>query len=182
MDNQQFVAELTKLRPSSTFLTLKGYRNESSEVADYSVAFHISYRSALEKSIAMLEGMPLITDLEKQAREELSASFRQSLAKMDEKSVEKIEDGYTRFFDEEGRYIKGVKLHVATDTLHIYGLVSQKRILMPGNYKKVNHKPLTIAKDKLRYLTPCGKFRQFRITKDNVDHISVEKITLFPPA
>ena len=109
MDQQQFVSELAKLRPSSTFLSLKGYRNESSEVADYSVAFHISYRSALEKSLAMLEGMPLITDLEKQAREELSASFRQSLAKMDEKSVEEIEDGYTRFFDEEGRYIKGVK-------------------------------------------------------------------------
>jgi hypothetical protein len=181
MNNQQFVAELANLRPASTFLTLKGYRNEASEIADFSIAFHMSYRSALEKSKAILQGLALSNDLEKQARDELIASFDKSLTNMAQTPIEEIDDGYQRFFDEEGSYIKGVKLHVATDTLHLYGLVVHKRVMMPGMYKQTNRKPLTIAKDKLRYLTPCGKFRSFKITPSNVDRISVEKLTLLPP-
>jgi hypothetical protein len=100
---------------------------------------------------------------------------------MEEKTVEEIEDGYTRFFDDNGSYIKGVKLHTATDTLHIYGLVVHKRLIIPGNYKTVNSKPLTIAKDKLRHLTPVGKFRQFRLLPEQVDAIAVEGLHLLPP-
>lgn len=181
MDQQQFVSELGKLRSSSTFLTLKGYRNEASEVADYSLIFHISYRSALEKSIALLKDMSLSTDLEKQALDELSTSFQQSLTKMDESPIEEREDGYTHFVNDDGTFIKGVKLHNATNTLHLYGSVVHKRVLMPGNYKKVNSKPLTIAKNKLRYLTPVGRFRQFKITSNQVDRISVNKLSLLPP-
>lgn len=182
MNNQQFVAELANLRPASTFLTLKGYRNEASEIADFSIAFHMSYRSALEKSKAILQELALSNDLEKQARDELIASFDKSLLNMAQTPIEEIEDGYQRFFDEEGNYIKGVKLHVATDTLHLYGLVVHKRVMMPGMYKHTNRKPLTIAKDKLRHLTPVGKFRQFKITPSQVDRISVEKLSLLPPA
>lgn len=181
MNQQQFVAELANLRPASTFLTLRGYRNEASEIADYSIAFHMSYRSALEKSKAILQGLALSNDLEKQARDELVASFDKSLLNM-ETPIDEIEDGYQRFFDEEGNHIKGVKLHVATNTLHLYGLVVHKRVLMPGNYKQTNRRPLTIAKDKLRYLTPVGKFRQFRLLPSQVDRISVEKLSLLPPS
>jgi hypothetical protein len=181
MDKLEFVAELAKLRPASTFLTLKGYRNDSSEVSDYSIVFHMSYKSALQKSITAVENMTLTTDLEKQARQELLCSWNNSLIRMQETPVEEIEDGYQRFFDENGSYIKGVKLHRDTDTLHIYGLVVHKRVLLPGNYKKVNSRPLTIAKHKLSYLTVCGKFRQFKITPSQVDRISVENLSLLPP-
>lgn len=181
MDQTQFVSELAKLHPASTFLSLKGYRNEASEVANYSLVFHMSYQSALQKSIAVLQDLSLSGDLEKQAREELVASFTNSLIKIWETPIEEIGDGYTRFFDESGNYIKGVKLHIETNTLHLYGLVSQKRVLMPGFYKTKNSRPLTIAKDKLRYLTPCGKFRQFKITPYNVDRISVQNLSLLPP-
>jgi hypothetical protein len=182
MDQQQFVSELAALRPSSTFLTLKGYRNEAAEIADYNLAFHISYRSALEKSKAILQGLVLSNDLERQAQSELIMSFDKSLQNIEQTTIEDIEDGYQRFFDEENNYIKGVKLHVATHTLHLYGLVVHKRVLMPGNYKPTNRRPLTIAKDKLRYLTPVGKFRQFRILPSQVDYIRIEKLSLLPPS
>lgn len=181
MNKEQFVEELSHLRSASTFLTLRGYRNSADEVADYSVAFHISYRSALEKSIEMLNGIKLKTPLEKMAREELTESFRKSLIKMDETLIGDIEDGYTRFFDDDGNYIKGVKMHNASATLHLYGLVVHKRVTTPGIYPHVNSRPLTIAKDKLRYLTPVGKFRQFRITPQQVESISVENLSLLPP-
>jgi hypothetical protein len=181
MNRQEFVAELSGLRPSSTFLAVKSYSNEAGEVADYSIAFHISYASALQRSIRQLEELPLTSELEQEARAELLTSFRKSLTKIEEVPVEEIEDGYTRFFDDRGNYVKGVKLHTKTDTLHLYGLVVHKRILIPGNYKTVNSSQLTIAKNKLKYLTSCGKFRQFRMTPGQVESISVNNISLLPP-
>lgn len=181
MNKSDFITTLGKLRPASTFLAIKGYRSGSSTVADYSVAFHFSYENALKKSIATIAAMDLKEPLELQARFELLDSFAKSLANMASTPVEEIDDAYTRFFDDDGNYIKGVKLHTATDTLHLYGLVVHKHVLMPGNYKKVNSRPLTIAKDKMRALTTVGKFRQFKITPDQVDSISVENISLLPP-
>jgi hypothetical protein len=75
MDHQQFVAELGKLRTSSTFLTLKGYRSESGEVSDFSIVFHISYKNALLRSIAKLEALVPADELEAQAKEECLSSF-----------------------------------------------------------------------------------------------------------
>jgi hypothetical protein len=182
MDNLQFVTELAKLRSASTFLTLKGYKNEASEVADYNIVFHMSYENALKKSLEVLSNFTTTTDLEKLAKLDLMSSFAKSLGKMANIPVEEIDDAYTRFFDDDGDYIKGVKMHTATGTLHLYGLVVNKKVYMPGMYTKTNKKPLTIAKDKLRYLTPVGKFRQFKITSSQVDSISVENLSLLPPA
>jgi hypothetical protein len=181
MNQLQFVSELAKLRPSSTFLTLLGYRNEHSEVADYSIVFHISYENALKRSITALEGVVPADDLQVRAKRELIDGYNTSLAKMATTPVEEIDDAYTRFFDSDGSYIKGVKVHTATNTLHLYGLVNHKRVLMPGIYPHTNRRELTIAKDKLRKLCPVGKFRQFRITPDQVDSISVENLSLLPP-
>lgn len=182
MDQNQFVTELSKLRPGSTFLAVRGYRNEASEIADYSIAFHFSYENALKKSIEVLTGLDLQTDLEKQARAELIDSFARSLAKgASDAALEDRDPVYSYFKDENGDYVKGVKYHDASGTLHLYGLVVHKRTILPGIYPSKNKKPLTVAKDKLRYLTPVGKFRQFKITPEQVDSISVQNVTLLPP-
>lgn len=182
MDNHQFVTELSKLRPGSTFLTLRGYKNEASEIADYSIAFHISYENALKKSIETLAALDLQTAVEKQARAELLNSFAMSLARgASSPELEERDSTYTYFKNNDGDYVKGVKYHPGKDTLYLYGLVVHKRVLMPGLYQHKNKKELTLAKDKLRYLTPVGKFRSFRITPSQVDRIVVENVTLLPP-
>lgn len=182
MDQNQFVTELAKLRPGSTFLAVKGYRNEASEIADYSIAFHFSYQRALEKSMDLLIGLDLKTDIEKQARSELLDSFARSLAKgASSPELEERDPVYSYFKDDNGNYVKGVKLHQPTNTLHLYGLVVHKKVLLPGIYAKKNQRELTIAKDKLRYLTPVGKFRSFKMLPAQVDSISVQNISLLPP-
>ena len=181
MNKEQFVAELAKLRPSATFLSLSGYRNEHSEVADYSIVFHMSYENALKRSIVALEGMVPADDLQAVAKRELIDGYNKSLSKMAETSIEEVDDAYTRFFDNDGSYIKGVKLHTETDTLHLYGLVNSKRILVPGCYPARNKRALTVAKDKLRKMCPVNKFRQFKLTPDQVDRIAVENLSLLPP-
>lgn len=182
MNKNQFVTELAKLRTSSTFLSLIGYRNDYSEVSDYNIIFHISYESALKRSLLSLETVIPANDLEVQAKKELIESFQKSLVKSETIPVEEIDDAYTRFFDDDGKHIKGVKLHTETDTLHLYGLVQYKRVIIPGAYPKQNKRELTIVKDKLRKLCPVNRFRQFKITSSQVDSISVEHLSLLPPA
>ena len=182
MDNHQFVTELGKLRPSSTFLTVRGYRNEHSEIADYSIAFHFSYENALIKSMDILRGLDLNTDLEKDARQQLLNSFAGSIARgASSPELEDRDPTYSYFKGDDGNYIKGVKMHKDTWTLYLYGLVVHKRVLMPGFYPQKNRSPLTAAKDKLKYLTPMGKFRSFKMTPSQVDYIAVENISLLPP-
>lgn len=182
MNKEQFVTELSKLRSSSTFLTLVGYRNDHSEVSDYSIVFHMSYANALRKSIDALKAFDAVSDLDKTAKEELLLSFEKSLTKMSESSIEEREDAYTHFQDDDGNYVKGVKMHIESETLHLYGLVAHKRVIMPGTYPVKNKKSLTVAKDKLRKLCPVDKFRQFKITPGQVERISVENLSLLPPA
>jgi hypothetical protein len=181
MNNHQFVTELGKLRPGSTFLAIRGYRNDHSEIADYSIAFHFSYENALKKSVETLAQLDLQTDLEKQARSELLNSFAMSLARgAGSPELEERDPTYSYFKGDDGEYIKGVKMHRDTWTLYLYGLVVHKRVLMPGIYAQKNKRAMTVAKDKLRYLTPVGKFRSFIMTPFQVDYISVENLSLLP--
>lgn len=181
MDQQEkFVTKLANLRPSSTFLTLKGYRSNSAEIADYNICFHISYKNALEKSIKTLEAMSLSNDIDRQAREALLASYRKSLENSE--PVEKREPAYEYFVDQDDVPIKGIKVHRKSNTLHIFGLLHSKRVLMPGvPGKQTVSSSLVAAKRKLQSCCATGKFRQFKITPDRVESISVEKLSLLPP-
>ena len=174
------VSELSKLRPGSTFLTLKGYRNEHSEVSDYSIVFNISYKNALLKSILSLKDLVPENDLAAKAKQELIDGYQNSLDKLENTPFEELDNNYVHFKDENGNYIKGVKYHTESDTVHLYGFVVHKKILVPGNYPEKNKRPLTIAKDKLRKLCPVSKFRQFKLLPDQLDFISVNKLTLLP--
>jgi hypothetical protein len=176
MDTQSFIEELSKLRSCSTFLTISGYRNEHSEISDAQIVFHMSYENALKKSIETLQAMSLTTDLQRQACAELIASYTNSLTKVKEVPIEEREDHYTHFPD-----CRGVKIHTATGHLHIYGLVVNKVVKMPGQYPVVNSRPLTVEKKKLSAKTRIGNFRQYKLLPSQVDSIQVENLTLLPP-
>jgi hypothetical protein len=181
MNQKEFVSELSKLQQSATFLTLVGYRNDYSEIADYSIVFHMSYENALKRSIAALESFVPLDSMQAIAKEELIDGYTSSLKKMAHTLIEEIDDAYTRFFDSNGKYIKGIKLHTKTNALHLYGLVNFKRVIMPGHYPQHNKRELTIAKDKLRKICPVSKFRQFKIIPSQVDNIKVQHLSLLAP-
>jgi hypothetical protein len=179
MNQEQFVSKLANIRPNATFMSLRGYRSQSSEIADYSIVFHISWKNALKRSIATLKKFKPSSDLELIAKKELIENYRFALKKMS--ISEKIDNNFRTFTDSSGSPVKGVKLHISTNTLHLYGLVFNKRVLMPGIYPSSERRPLTIAKDKLRSLTACGKFRQFKITPSQIECVNVEHLSLVSP-
>jgi hypothetical protein len=181
MTKDDFVMELSKLRPSSTFLALHKYRNRYGEIADFSIVFHMSYQSALRRSLGILEKIKPQSDLEKIAKEQLIRSYSTSLSTTSSPEVPETDGVYQRFFDERGRHIKGVKMHLRTGELHLYGLIVHKKIIMPTEYPKVNHAPLTLAKNEFRKHCPVENFRQFKILPNHVDRIAVQSKTLLPP-
>ncbi len=180
MNKQNFVTELSKLRASSTFLTLHKYRSAESEVADHMIVFHISYENALRKSLAILNEVSALDELGIRAKDELTSSFNESLSNFKTR-IEDIDDAYQRFFDEDGSYIKGVRMHRESGNLSLYGLTHCKRVHIPGVYKTVNSKPLTLAKNKLRELCPVSRFRQYTIRPEQVEKINVQHLSLLPP-
>jgi hypothetical protein len=182
MNKTEFVAELSKLRPSATFLSLLGYRNEFSEVADYSLVFHINYENALKRSVEKLRQVNPTNSLELRAKEELIDGYTNSLKKISQTSIEEISDAYTRFFDSNGNYIKGIRAHTATGVLYLYGFVNCKRVIIPGTYPMRRQEDLTMAKNKLRKMVPVSKFRQFIITPNRVNRIAVASLSLLPPS
>ena len=172
--------ELSKLRPSSTFLTLKGYRNAAAEISDYSIVFNVSYENSLKKSILLLKDLIPSDDIEALAKEQLIVSYEKSLLSLESTPFEELEDNYIHFKDESGKYIKGVKYHKASNTTHLYGFIVHKKVIIPGSYAKVKSSPLTLAKTKLGKLVPVTKFRQFKIVPEQLDYISVNNLTLLP--
>lgn len=174
MQNDLFLQELSKIGSGATFLTVSEYTNSVGEVADYSITFHVSYQSLLLRSLVQLESYVPENELELKAKQELAKSYQASLDKMNSTEMEQLEEHYTHFKDSNGNYIKGVKLHNASNALHIYGVVVHKRVITPGTYKKVESKPLTLAKNKISNMLPISKWRQFKITPEQVKSINVQ--------
>lgn len=177
---KNFINELSKIRPQSTFLTLNGYKNAQDEVANYSIIFHMNYANALRKAIDTIYSVVPETSLEMQAKKELLASYNKSLLKTLESDNEVLDDHYNYVKDDNGKVVKGIKSHVDTGVLYIFGTIVHKRIIQPGVYPMVNKRELTIAKDKLRKNLAVNKFRQFVIDPNHVESIVVDNLNLLP--
>lgn len=167
------IEQLANIRLSSTIITLHGYKSSRGEVADYQLAFHNSYRNALARSIAVLEQIKTVSDLQEKARTELLESYSFSLKNLDQ------EDKFYERVIHNGNEVKGLKRHKETGKLYLTGSLIRKTVLEPGVVYTPNKRELTIAKDELRKSLPTNKFRQFSLNKDSLESISVEGRTLF---
>lgn len=165
MDKSKFVEEINKVNPSSTFLSILGYKNSNQEVSNFSIVFHVSYENALRKSIKIVEAFNPTTPLELQAKEEVLESLNKSLTNPKETNYKSLGNGVRELNGE----------------VYLHGFLVHKRVIESGDYKEKNSKPLTIEKNKIRDMCPVSKFRQFKITPDKVDLISVQGLHLLPP-
>lgn len=167
------LSHIDNLRPSATFIAIKGYKAESGEISDFNVVFNISYHNALIKSHKIVSDFVPTNEIEIQAKKELLESFEKSLSSNVEPTNDEV---YRSVFNADGEKLSGVKIHRETGELHLYGLLVNKKITKSIDHKKVNSRPLTIAKNKIRNLCPVSKFRQFKLTENNFQSISIEKI------
>lgn len=176
------IETLATIRPSSTFLSIKGYTAATSgEKADHTICFHMSYQNALEKSIAALNEIVPADDIEAEAKAELLASYGKSLEKVKSEPLEVVGDHYERIvLETNGQPLRGVKVHRESGELHIFGLAMGKTVLIPGTYKAVKSNPVTLAKAKLKKGLPVDRFRQFVIKPGSYEAIRVERMEVLP--
>ena len=177
MDSKtRFLKKLSKVTNRSTFMSIIGYKNSSAEIADYSIIYNVDYKELLNRSIKKLQSLYL-TEEENIAREEIISSFRNSIKNIE--SADSNDPNYDRLLIGK-KYLKGVKLHKKSGIIYICGIVVHKKVTIPGFYKKSSDSK-KLAKTRLRDMCPVSKFRQFKITVDQIDHISVQNISLLPP-
>ena len=66
----------------------------------------------------------------------------------------------------------------------LFGLAHTKTVLVEGEYKTVNSRPLTVEQNKIRKQLSISKFREFALDLGNVDSARVngETLELVPAA
>ena len=67
----------------------------------------------------------------------------------------------------------GVKLHKASGALHISGVLITETVREPGEYKEVKSAPKTIAKNAIRNMLPLSKLREYKLTAENIEQVTV---------
>ena len=139
------------------------------ETSIYTINFGIDYRNACAIDKTLLEAYVPKTDLEVQGKAEMLLSLTQTL-------TEGVSDAYTQK-DTFSAIGKGLKQHIETGELYIYGFVQSKtQVAPPTNPKKaVNSKPLTLAKKDIEKACEFkrGKFTQFVLNPENISGIKV---------
>lgn len=145
----------------SQFISVRGYRNSEGEIANFVLNVRTKYETAKQKDIARLQALlkegKFENDLQKQAAEELLESLI--------KPNENRSKGQTETYET----IEGfpmLKRHIATGDLYIYGQCISKKVLVKGDYKPVNSRPLTIEKNKLRKQLRTSKLRLIKLGRE----------------
>jgi hypothetical protein len=148
----------------ATFASFTYQTKETGEVAKYNLVLGASTENLYKKDVVLLERMvKLLKGIKAQqhtilAAEELLASRNESLTKGIGNN-----DAYTNadtYYYVAG--LNGVRVHKDTGVLYVSGLLNRKEVLIAGTpRKKVNSAPKTIAKKKIGYILPSGRYRLF---------------------
>jgi hypothetical protein len=146
------------------------YTNTHGETSVYDLHLNVRYLRVLKRDLAFLLKMKVSTALEVQAREELIASLRTSI------ETEAHNPAYTK----AGYYehiTEGIKEN-AEGQIYVNAFVLRKTVEIPGQYKEVKSKPLTIAKNKIRKQLKAGQFREFRLDLTQIHSINMNGKTI----
>ena len=143
---------------SARFASLLYRSKESGELARYTILLNAKYDRCLRADVAKLESMlPTLTGLDKQAAEEL---LKSKLA-----SLNGTQTGYTKkgYFQAQGN--GNVQVSVKR-VVYIRGFRVAKEVIEKGTYPKVNSRPLTIAKDKIRKQLKPDRCRDWIVSEE----------------
>ena len=174
---KNLIAEITKAVANINgvrFASLTYLSKSAGELARYTVNLGFSYHNLVEKSVTELEiliaeNKDTWTPLQKQAAENVMASLKNTLA-AHEKGEQNAD--YTK----KGQYIpiaNGLSLNTADNTIQLFGLVNTKTVLVAGEHKKVNSKPLTIAQNEIKRQLSISKFREFALDESQIAQVKV---------
>lgn len=166
-------AEIAKVNESgrAVFIGVTYTSKKTGETARHVMNLGVSYLGSVQKAIEELVAVNRegLTGLEIQALDEVIDSYRNTLEKH---SKGEKNDAYTKK-DTYLDIIPGLKLNLNDGTFELHAMSVSKKVLIPGVYKPVNSRPLTIAKDKWKKGLAVEKYRSFSIDVGHFDSIRI---------
>lgn len=138
------------------------YTNQHGETSKYLVHLNVNYLKVLARDLKVLGSLKTESPIEEEARQKLMASLHMSIETK----------GHNPDYTKEGYYtplVHGVKYH--ENQLYVNAFVISRTVIKAGFYPKVNHRPLTVAQNKLKKLLKSGAFREFRIDMNQIEEV-----------
>lgn len=169
MEITQLINTIEKYPNGTSFVGINGYINSKNEISNNLINIGASRLNALKKDRLYLNSIQYVDKLKEQARIEVLESIDNSIAVIEgtqppnSRSQSQI-DAYTKIND-------NVKIHNGTGIIHITGLRVSKKVIVKGDYKTVNSRPLTIEKNKIKAKLRSTKYVSFKL--DNFDNIAI---------
>jgi len=183
-EDQQTVADMLRqqiTKSAPEFVSIE-YTNTKGETSRQVINVGVSYQKVLENSLNQLNTID-VNALKQEATSknidenlidtavsELEGSISRSLSRPEQLDVGDVSNYET--------LSKGIKVHRTTGELYLSGLVRSKSVITPGTYKEVKSRPLTLAKKLVEKHLMFSKYRQFKLTPDQVHQVSSEGKTL----
>lgn len=182
--NIELVASAKTIK-GTTFVGIQNYKNSQGEISNQTIVSGITYGNCLLHDFEVLKTKQneVFNEFQKSNTIEMIEKAYYNLYSSLEKrlSSDEIKDELRQQNDstiklsdaQKDAYLhiaKGIKLHIETQKLHIFGLVVRKKVIEPIEYKQVNSRELTILQNKIKKFCEFkqDKYRNFIFDKSEV--------------
>ena len=157
-------AAVTKSPTKVAFVSIKGYTNANNETSNVLLNVGANLDNAKAKDLEYLKSLKVETlPLDSYFCEAMNKATKQVCAiEIISKWLEKARLDWIRAIEtpEKTRseaqinaythVADGMKMHNETNQIYVWGMQVQKTVITKGEYKEVNHRPLTVAKDLIK--------------------------------
>jgi len=169
----------------TSFIGIRNYANKQGEVSNQTIIAGITYENCLINDFKVLQESKdkvfgilqkdYSTELVETAYNNVYVSLEKRLSSDEVKEALRQQNDKTIGLSDAQKdaYIhltKGVKLHIETMQIHVFGLVVKKTVIKPIEYKETKSRDLTLAQNKIKKLCEFkqDKYRNFIFDKAEV--------------
>jgi hypothetical protein len=169
----------------TSFIGIRNYENKQGEVSNQTIIAGITYENCLINDFKVLQEnkdkvfgilqKDYSTELVETAYNNVYVSLEKRLSSDEVKEALRQQNDKTIGLSDAQKdaYIhltKGVKLHIETMQLHVFGLVVKKTVIKPIEYKETKSRELTIIQNKIKKVCEFkqDKYRNFIFDKAEV--------------
>ena len=169
----------------TSFIGIRNYENKQGEISNQTIIAGITYENCLINDFKVLrENKDKVfdilqknysTELVETAYNNVYVSLEKRLSSDEVKEALRQQNDKTIGLSDAQKdaYIhltKGVKLHIETMQIHVFGLVVKKTVIKPIEYKETKSRELTIIQNKIKKVCEFkqDKYRNFIFEKSEV--------------
>jgi hypothetical protein len=169
----------------TSFIGIRNYANKQGEVSNQTIIAGITYENCLLNDFKVLQEnkdkvfgilqKDYSTELVETAYNNVYVSLEKRLSSDEVKEALRQQNDKTIGLSDgqKNAYIhltKGVKLHIETMQIHVFGLVVRKTVIKPIEYKETKSRDLTLAQNKIKKVCEFkqDKYRNFIFDKAEV--------------